>query len=382
MRIKIAAACATALVLASGAALAEGSAAPEQRQQGERQQGEGTELSHEGHGAVQEGAGTEQDESAIGESDVEATAGQEELTIENLSREQKMELQRKLQQEGFYDGNIDGIVGPQTLMAIQQYQDREGIEGGGSFNQETAERLGLSTGEMQPVRGEDEGAAGQRAGHGQGAQGSQMGAAAGEHQEGQAGGRAGAAEQEQDAIELSALDSEQAKELQQRLQDLGLYRGEIDGIVGPKTKAALSSYFQQRAQLASRGQIRTEDAQALGIEVDDIQPVRGAEGEDAEGTQRLEGTEPSPQGRQPGQGQGPVDPGVSPVSPGPGQTGTPGEPGAPRTPGAGTPGEQGPGTQGTPQGSTTQPGQPGQGQPGQGQPGQGPTQPHPPEMMP
>lgn len=51
------------------------------------------------------------------------------LDVDNrsLSREQAMQLQKALQQQGVYEGPIDGIIGSQTRKAVRAYQTRVGL---------------------------------------------------------------------------------------------------------------------------------------------------------------------------------------------------------------------------------------------------------------
>jgi lytic murein transglycosylase len=44
-----------------------------------------------------------------------------------LSFEERQEMQRHLQAAGYYEGNIDGLVGPITIAAIRAYQEGEGL---------------------------------------------------------------------------------------------------------------------------------------------------------------------------------------------------------------------------------------------------------------
>jgi membrane-bound lytic murein transglycosylase B len=51
------------------------------------------------------------------------------LDVDNrpLSRDQVMQLQQALQQQGIYQGPLDGIIGSQTRTAIRGYQTRAGL---------------------------------------------------------------------------------------------------------------------------------------------------------------------------------------------------------------------------------------------------------------
>jgi hypothetical protein len=80
-------------------------------------------------------------------------------------------------------------------------------------------------------------------------------------------------------IDLASLDNEQVKSLQQQLQDRGHYRGNVDGIVGPKTRAALTALLAQQYSLEQRlvnqGQITDEIATSLGVDAQGRTPVSG-----------------------------------------------------------------------------------------------------------
>jgi putative peptidoglycan binding protein len=50
-------------------------------------------------------------------------------------------IQTALQQQGFYQGEIDGLVGPQTRAALAQYQQANGLETTAAIDQPTVESL-------------------------------------------------------------------------------------------------------------------------------------------------------------------------------------------------------------------------------------------------
>ena len=80
-----------------------------------------------------------------------------------------------------------------------------------------------------------------------------------------------------DSVKLSVIEEEQAKNLQQQLSDLGYYKAEIDGKIGPKTKAALQQYFRDQATLVAQGRLSEVGMTSLGFDESEIQRVRGLE---------------------------------------------------------------------------------------------------------
>jgi peptidoglycan hydrolase-like protein with peptidoglycan-binding domain len=89
---------------------------------------------------------------------------------------------------------------------------------------------------------------------------------------GAAGAGAGAATPEgADTLAANALHKgrvasrDTVRQAQQKLADEGLYRGPVDGLMGPQTKAALSAYQQKNGlQQTARLDQATRDRLALG----------------------------------------------------------------------------------------------------------------------
>lgn len=166
------------------------------------------------------------------------------------SQERVMVMQRELAERGLYDGKIDGIAGPETQSALREFQNRNGLQPTGELNASTADALGMN-GEKQPVAGTDTAAP------------VQAPSSVERHTQ-------PALEDSSANVQLSSLSMEQAKELQERLQLLGFYRGEIDGRPGPATRSALQQYFQAQADLAARGVISNSAIGMFGTEVHDV----------------------------------------------------------------------------------------------------------------
>jgi hypothetical protein len=52
-------------------------------------------------------------------------------------------VQSALQQQGYYQGEIDGVLGPQTRAALAEYQSAQGLEPTGAVDEPTLETLGM-----------------------------------------------------------------------------------------------------------------------------------------------------------------------------------------------------------------------------------------------
>ena len=66
-------------------------------------------------------------------------------TDQQLSQNTIQDVQQKLQQDGFYkNGHIDGIMGPQTHQALQQFQQAKGLQSSGQLDQQTMAALGVN----------------------------------------------------------------------------------------------------------------------------------------------------------------------------------------------------------------------------------------------
>lgn len=62
----------------------------------------------------------------------------------SISHNQMKQVQEKLKSEGLYKGQVDGIDGPQTKQALEQYQKQQNLQQTGSLDHQTLDKLGLS----------------------------------------------------------------------------------------------------------------------------------------------------------------------------------------------------------------------------------------------
>ena len=53
------------------------------------------------------------------------------------------DVQSVLQEQGYYHGEVDGLVGPLTREALASYQSAQGLEPTAAIDQPTLESLGL-----------------------------------------------------------------------------------------------------------------------------------------------------------------------------------------------------------------------------------------------
>jgi Putative peptidoglycan binding domain len=56
-------------------------------------------------------------------------------------RNQVMDVQQKLQADNLYSGKIDGIMGPETRQALQQYQQKNGLQVTARLDRQTLDSL-------------------------------------------------------------------------------------------------------------------------------------------------------------------------------------------------------------------------------------------------
>lgn len=174
--------------------------------------------------------------------------------VSDLSRDQIKDLQRELAARGLYQGSIDGIAGQKTESALRNFQTQQGLTVG-ALDSKTRDALGLDwnqnsgsgerramtgtsagTAQKQPVRGTDDTGSAERRSAG--------------------GGEApSSAQASGTGTELSSLGTERIKAMQETLHREGLYQGEIDGVAGAQTRAALKRYFQRQMQLIDQGRM-------------------------------------------------------------------------------------------------------------------------------
>lgn len=136
------------------------------------------------------------------------------------------EVQKRLKALGFYHGEIDGVAGSRTAAAIRRYQLAHNLRVTGEMNPQTALHMGF--GEMADKEMEAFFSGGPLA-------------------------QASAAERAQTLRRVQAF---LAKE--------GLPVGEVDGRLGPQTRAALIEW-QRRAGIPFRGRLDAATLARMGL---------------------------------------------------------------------------------------------------------------------
>jgi peptidoglycan hydrolase-like protein with peptidoglycan-binding domain len=167
---------------------------------------------------------------------------QVQVSADQLSSEQILELQRSLQDQGIDPGPIDGKMGPLVGQGIQLFQQRQGLATTGDLNEQTLEALGLEPREflgLSATTPEKRQARQQRQG------------------------------EPRFEISLNLLNSAQVRQLQQQLKDQGIDPGPVDGVMGPLTQQGVQ-VFQQQQGLVASGNLNQQTLNALDIEAEEF----------------------------------------------------------------------------------------------------------------
>jgi peptidoglycan hydrolase-like protein with peptidoglycan-binding domain len=148
-----------------------------------------------------------------------------------LSQAGVMAVQQRLKQNGAYGGPTDGVWGPESAAALEQFQRANGLQVTGQLNQATVATLGLNPADLLAVA------------------------------------PPGVAMTPVPSAEPLSRDAIRA--VQSRLHQLGFYSGRIDGIWGPSMQASLQR-FQQGRGLQATGQLNPATVTALGLDPNNL----------------------------------------------------------------------------------------------------------------
>jgi peptidoglycan hydrolase-like protein with peptidoglycan-binding domain len=67
--------------------------------------------------------------------------GEQSTAPVRVSRQQVRQIQEQLKTQGLYKGRIDGMMGPETKQAIQQFQQQNNLQATGTLDQQTLAAL-------------------------------------------------------------------------------------------------------------------------------------------------------------------------------------------------------------------------------------------------
>jgi peptidoglycan hydrolase-like protein with peptidoglycan-binding domain len=67
------------------------------------------------------------------------------MARQSMNADRVKQAQQKLKDSGDYKGQVDGKLGPQTAMAVKQYQQKNGLKQTGRLDRDTLAKLGAGT---------------------------------------------------------------------------------------------------------------------------------------------------------------------------------------------------------------------------------------------
>ena len=190
-------------------------------------------------------------------------------TVQTLSKygssgTEVIQIQSELTAQGYYSSKIDGKYGPKTKNAVINFQKVNGLAPDGVTGSKTLYALGISTNNSRTSRVQTKlKSLGIYKGNVDGIYGPKTKDAVISFQkqknlspDGIVGPKTLAA--------LNVQTDSQVHQIQNKLKNWGFYQGNIDGIYGPKTKAAVIE-FQKKHNLKADGIVGTNTLNALGI---------------------------------------------------------------------------------------------------------------------
>jgi peptidoglycan hydrolase-like protein with peptidoglycan-binding domain len=145
--------------------------------------------------------------------------------VQQLPQSAVQAVQERLRAAGTYTGAVDGVWGPDSVVALQRYQAAHQLQVTGQLNQATTATMGLDPAALLS---------------------NQPGAAAAA------------------LPPAEPLRPRTVRAVQSRLRALGFYNGAIDGVWGPGTQTSVER-FQQGRGLQPNGQLNPATMTALGL---------------------------------------------------------------------------------------------------------------------
>lgn len=153
-------------------------------------------------------------------------------------------IQQFLQQQGHYDGSLDGLWGPSTQEAVRRFQQQAGVEPDGHLSFQTLAAMGADVQQLAQAQQPQQAAIDQPAGQ-------------------------PAAQQVPDQDVGLQISGDSVAMIQQVLQQQGHYQAEIDGLWGPQTEQAIRQ-FQDKQGIEADGQLGFETLAALNLDLQQL----------------------------------------------------------------------------------------------------------------
>ena len=74
------------------------------------------------------------------------TSGRAASSAISAGADEVKQAQQKLKSEGLYNGQIDGIAGPETKQALEKFQQQNGLQQTGELDQQTLSKMNVAVG--------------------------------------------------------------------------------------------------------------------------------------------------------------------------------------------------------------------------------------------
>jgi len=177
-------------------------------------------------------------------------------------------VQRRLRQDGYYRGRIDGLDGPETHSALRHFQRDNGLAVTGRLTPRTMSTLGV------PVSGQASRSQSwnnnQNTSQNSGAYGYNSKTQPQQSQSNMPPNQANSGNQNNTAFRQDNMNGTQQsssviRTVQRDLQQKGFYSGAVNGVMGPQTREAIRK-FQRTQNLNDTGRLDQQTLSRLGVD--------------------------------------------------------------------------------------------------------------------
>lgn len=175
----------------------------------------------------------------MSQSSAQGMSSEQGSAVLHVSPATVQQIQMQLGKEGFDPNRVDGIWGPETSQALQNFQRTKGIEPTGTLTLETMEKLG------------------------------RIDAISGKQGQQDQGGQKLTQEAEQAGGAPVYIGPNGVRQIEQKLQDQGQKVSSVDGQWDSDTAQALSD-FQRSKGITATGQLNLKTLSELGIDLQQL----------------------------------------------------------------------------------------------------------------